>query len=78
MSYDWVTYNCAWCKKKFIPNHVKHKFCSSQCRLAESKQFLERYRERSHIEQGQLLLARLETQLLCDAIDEYYHEHPTL
>lgn len=71
MSYDWITYECAWCAKEFIPNHVMHKFCSSQCRLAEAKHARESWRMQSIFEKARLFLARQEVKLLCDAIDRY-------
>ena len=70
MSYDWLTYECAWCAKKFIPNHVAHKFCSSTCRLAEAKHSRESWRMQSCYDKARAFLARQEARLLCDAIDK--------
>jgi hypothetical protein len=79
MSYDWLTYECAWCAKEFLPDHVMHKYCSTKCRLAGQKVERELWRQQSIFEKARNFLARQEVKLLCDAIDkELCHEHHTL
>lgn len=63
-----ITYKCAWCGKRFLPDTVVHRYCSKPCSKAGQKAEHGNWRVRAEIEAARRLQARQEVVQLCDAI----------